>query len=108
LKPGESVKVDVELTRAEGFDKNVTLDLLYQHLSSVFANTLPAGVTIDAKNSQTLLTGTNSKGSITLTAAKDAKPVDKQQCCIMANVSINFVMKATYSSRPIAITVVAP
>lgn len=108
LKPGESVKIDVELTRAEGFDKNVTLDLLYQHLSSVFANTLPAGVTIDAKNSQTLLTGTNSKGSITLTAAKDANPVDHHQCCVMANVSINFVMKATYSSRPLAISVVAP
>ncbi len=108
LKPGESVKVDVELVRGEGFDKNVTLDVLYQHLSSVFANTLPAGVTIDAKNSQTLLTGSNSKGSITLTAANDAKPADHQQCCMMANVSINFVMKATYSSRPITITVGSP
>ncbi len=108
LKPGESTKVDVELIRGEGFDKNVTLDVLYQHLSSVFANTLPAGVTIDARNSQTLLTGSNSKGSITLTAAKDAKPADHQQCCIMANVSINFVMKATYSSRPVTITVAPP
>ena len=107
LKPGESVKIDVELVRAEGFDKNVTLDVLYQHLSSVFANTLPAGVTIDAKKSQTLLTGTKNNGSITLIAAKDARPVDRQQCCIMANVSINFVMKATYSSRPITVTVIA-
>ena len=105
LKPGESLKIDIELIRGESFDKNVTLDVLYQHLASVFANTLPAGVTIDAKSSQTLLTGSNSKGSITLTAAKDAKPADHQQCCIMANVSINFVMKATYSSRPIVITV---
>ena len=105
LKPGESTKIEVELIRGEGFDKNVTLDVLYQHLSSVFANTLPAGMTIDAKNSQTLLTGSNSKGSITLTAAKDAKPAEPQQCCIMANVSINFVMKATYSSRPIMITI---
>ena len=105
LKPGESVKIDIELIRGEGFDKNVTLDVLFQHLASVFANTLPADVKIDAKNSQTLLTGSNSKGSITLTAAKDAKPAVQQQCCIMANVSINFVMKATYSSRPIMITV---
>lgn len=105
LKPGESVKIDIELVRGEGFDKNVTLDVLFQHLASVFANTLPAGVTIDAKKSQTLLTGSNSKGSITLTAGKDAKPADHQQCCIMANVSINFVMKATYSSRPMMITV---
>lgn len=108
LKPGESAKIDIELVRAAGFDKNVTLDVLFQHLSSVFANTLPPGVTIDAKSSQTLLTGSNSKGSITLTAAKDAKPADRQQCCVMANVSINFVMKATYSSRPITVTVVAP
>jgi hypothetical protein len=108
LKPGESVKIDVELNRAEGFDKNVTLDILYQHLSSVFANTLPPGVSIDARNSQTLLTGTKTLGSITLTAAKDATPVDHQQCCIMANVSINFVMKATYSSRPLMVTVLAP
>jgi len=108
LKPGESVKIDVELVRAEGFDKNVTLDMLYQHLSSVFANTLPPGVSIDARNSQTLLTGTKTQGSITLTAAKDAKAVDHQQCCIMANVSINFVMKATYSSRPVMVTVLTP
>jgi hypothetical protein len=105
LKPGESVRIDIELVRGEGFDKNVTLDILFQHLASVFANTLPAGVTIDAKNSQTLLTGLNSKGSITLTTANDAKPADHQQCCIMANVSINFVMKATYSSRPIMISI---
>lgn len=105
LKPGESTKIEVELVRAAGFDKNVTLDMLFQHLSSRFADTLPAGVTIDAKNSQTLLTGTNSKGSLTLTAAKTAAAVERQQCCVMANVSINFVMKATYSSRPVLITV---
>ncbi|MCA9066719.1 MAG: hypothetical protein KDA96_26810, partial [Planctomycetaceae bacterium] len=95
----------VEIIRSEGFDKNVTLDLLYQHLSSKFADTLPEGVTINAKESQTLLTGTNSKGSITLTAAANAPAVEQQLCCVMANVSINFVMKATYSSRPLLITV---
>ncbi|MCA9060754.1 MAG: pre-peptidase C-terminal domain-containing protein, partial [Planctomycetaceae bacterium] len=108
LKPGESVKVDVEIIRSEGFDKNVTLDLLYQHLSSKFANPLPEGVSIDAKASQTLLTGSNTKGAITITAAKDAPAADQQLCCVMANVSINFVMKATYSSRPLLITVQTP
>ena len=105
LKPGESQTIEVEIIRNEGFDKNVTLDMLFQHLSSKFANTLPDGVTIDARNSQTLLTGTNSKGAITLTAAKTAAPVEQHQCCIMANVSINFVMKATYSSKPVLISV---
>ena len=108
LKPGESVAVNVELARAEGFEKNVTLDVLFQHLSSVFANTLPPGVTIDAKNSQTLLTGSKTSGVIMLTAAKNAAPVDRQQCCVMANVSINFVMKATYSSPPLFVSVAAP
>ncbi len=106
LKPGESAKIDVEIVRSEGFDKNVTLDMLFQHLSSKYAITLPEGVTIDGKNSQTLLTGKNSKGAITLTAAATAPKVKQQQCCIMANVSINFVMKATYSSKPILITIV--
>lgn len=107
LKPGESVTVDVEVVRNTGFDKNVTLDVLYQHLSSKFANTLPEGVTIDSKKSQTLLTGTNSKGAITLTAAANAPAVDRQLCSVMANVSINFVMKATYSSEPLLISVAA-
>ncbi len=107
LKPGESVKIDVEIERG-AYDKNVTLDLLFQHLSSVFANTLPEGVTIDAKNSKTLLTGNESKGHFTLTVAGNAPPVEKQQCCVMANVSINFVMKSTWSSRPLMVMVVKP
>lgn len=105
LKPGESQKIEVEIVRAEGFDKNVTLDLLYQHLSSVFANTLPPGVTIDGKQSKTLLSAKETKGYITLKASADAAPVERQQCSLMANVSINFVMKATYSSDPLLVTV---
>lgn len=108
LKPGDSVKVDVDVVRSEGFDKNVTLDMLFQHLSSKYAITLPEGVTVDTKNSVTLLTGKTSKGAITLTAAATAPAVERQQCCIMANVSINFVIKATYSSQPLFVSVVAP
>lgn len=107
LKPGESVKIDVTLERAEGFAQNVTLDLLYQHLSSVFANTLPEGVTIDAKNSKTLLSGGETQGHITLSAAADAPPAERQECCVMANISINFVMKSTFAS-PLTISVAAP
>ncbi len=106
LKPGETVKLEIEIQRAPGFDKNVTLDMLFQHLSSRFAETLPKGVTIDLKQSKTLLTGQETKGHLTLTAAKDAPPATGQVCCVMANVSINFVMKATYSSSPVLISVV--
>ena len=105
LQPGESITIDVEIERAEGFDKNVTLDLLFQHLSSKFAITLPEGVTIDGGSSKTLLTAGESAGSLTLVAADNAPPVTQQQCVAMANVSINFVMKATYSSQPLLISV---
>ena len=108
LKPGESQRVDVEIVRAEGFDKNVQLDALFRHLSSVYADTLPKGVTVDSNNSVTLLTKDKSKGHITFTAAKDAAPAQQQQVSVMANISLNFVMKWTYSSRPLLVTVEAP
>jgi hypothetical protein len=62
-------------------------------------------VSIDDKASQTLLTGEQTKAFITLKAAADAKPVQKQQIPIMAHVSINFVMKWTYCAEPLFITV---
>jgi hypothetical protein len=108
LKPGESKKIAITIQRAPEFNANVTLDVLFQHLASPFANTLPAGVTIDDKDVQTLLSNGATQGHITLKAAAAAPPVDKQQCCVMANVSLNFVMKATYSSKPLTITIAKP
>jgi hypothetical protein len=108
LKPGGSQKIDVTIERREGFKGNVTLDVIYQHLGSIYGDSLPPGVKIDEKQSQTLLSGEQSQGSITLTAAADAKPVDSQQIAVMANVSINFVMKYTYAGEPVKVTVAAP
>jgi hypothetical protein len=108
LKPGESRKIDIVIERSPGFNQPVTLDVVYQHLGQIFGNSLPAGVTVDEKASQTLLTGNQSKGSITLTAAADAKPVQNQQVAIMAHVSINFVMKFTYCGEPLLVTVTKP
>lgn len=108
LKPGESKRIGITIQRAAEFNANVTLDVLFQHLASPFANTLPPGVTIDDKDVQTLLSNGATQGHITLKAAADASPVDKQQCSIMANVSLNFVMKATYSSQPLTVSVVKP
>ena len=108
LKPGESKKIDITIERDPAYTKNITLDMMFRHLSGVYGNTFPEGVTIDARNSKTLLGGTTNQGSITITAAANAAPVEKQQVSVMANVSINFVMKATYSSRPLNVTVVAP
>jgi len=105
LKPGESKRIEVTLNRAANFNSNVTLDVRFRHLSSMFADTLPKGVAIDGRNSRTLVTGKVSKGYITLRAAPNAQPAEKQQVSVMANISINFVMKATYSAKPLFVTV---
>jgi hypothetical protein len=107
LKPGESKQIAIQIERSEGFDKNVTLDVTYNHLNSVYGSSLPQGVTLDKPKSKTLLTGKTAEGHITLTAAKDAPAVAKQQICVMANVSLNFVMKATYASKPLSVTIEA-
>jgi hypothetical protein len=105
LKPGESKKIEIAIERAEGFDKNVTLDVIFKHLNSTYGDSLPEGVTVDQKNSKTLLTGNETTGLITLTAAANAPPVDRQQIAVTASVSINFVMKATYAAAPLSVTV---
>ena len=105
LKPGESKKIDITIERRPGFKGNVTLDTVYQHLGTIYGGSMPPGVSIDDRASQTLLTGEQTKGHITLKAAPDAKPVEKQQVPIMAHVSINFVMKWTCCGEPLYITV---
>src|SRR5205823_10885960 len=96
LKPGDEVKIDVTLTRRADYDKDVTLDILLQHLNTVYANPLPPGVTIVQGKSKTLL-GKTSKGYFTLKVAPNAEPVDDVPICVLAHVSINFVVKVSYS-----------
>ena len=105
LQPGTSKRIDITITRRPGFKGNVTLDTVYQHLSRIYGSSMPPGVTIDDRASQTLLTGEQTTAHITLKAAADAKPVEKQQVPIMAHVSINFVMKWTCCGQPLLITV---
>ncbi|MDC0273572.1 MAG: hypothetical protein P8M30_02180 [Planctomycetaceae bacterium] len=105
LKQGESKKIEVTITKVEGFTKNISLDVLFQHLDRPFADTLPPGVALDKKNSKIVLTAKDLKGHITLKAADNAEVAEKQQAVIMANIALNFVMKWTYSSEPISITV---
>ncbi|MCH2127296.1 MAG: hypothetical protein MK165_21070 [Pirellulaceae bacterium] len=108
MKPGESQKIDVTIERAEGFDANVTLDVLYQHLGGIHGNPLPEGIEVDKANSKTLLTSQETQGHITLKAAENAAPVERQQIAVMANISINFVMKTTFSSQPVFLSVATP
>ncbi len=105
LKPGESAKIEVTIDRSPGVTANVTLDMMMRHLNSNYATTLPAGVTLDDKEAKSLLAGSATQGYLTLKAAKDAPPVEGQQGVVLAHVALNFVMKWTYASRPVRISV---
>jgi hypothetical protein len=107
LKPGEEVKIDVTVQRRADYDKGVTLDVTLQHLGRVFGNPLPPGVTVVTGKSKTLL-GTASKGHIVLKAAPNAEPIEDAPISVVANVSINFVVKVAYSSPPIWVSVRKP
>ncbi len=105
LKPGGTVKIEVNLKRRADYTKPVSLDVMVQHLGQVFSNPLPAGVTVDDDASKTLLGDNESKGYITLKASKDAKPIKNWPIAILANSSINFVMKVWYSAPLVMLNV---
>jgi hypothetical protein len=104
LKPGEEVKIDVEVVRGPGYTKEVTLDVLLRHLGSVFGNPLPPGVTMVDGKSKTLL-GMGSAGHITLKAAPDAAECTDVPVCVQGFVAINFVVKIGYASEVIWVSV---
>jgi len=106
IRPGETVTLDVEIGRSPNFDKNVLLELSYTHLSSVFGDPLPKGITIDTAASNTLLTGGATKGKIVLKVAADVTLTDPLPFAVMANVSLNFVMKTTYASKPLTLSII--
>jgi hypothetical protein len=104
LKPGEEVKLDVTITRRSDYDKSVSLDVLLRHLGSIYGNPLPQGVTMDEAKSKTLI-GTGNKGHIVLKAAANAAPIENVPVSVLAHVSINFVVKISYSSPVIPLSV---
>ncbi|MFO0966859.1 MAG: PPC domain-containing protein [Gemmataceae bacterium] len=104
LKPGEEVKIDVEILRRADYDKSISLDVILQHLGSKIGDPLPPGVQIVAGKSKTLL-GTASKGFITLKADAGAAPIERVPVSVLCHVSINFVVKVSYSSPVIWVSV---
>jgi hypothetical protein len=104
LKPGEEVKIDVEVVRGPQYTKDVTLDVLLRHLGGVFGNPLPPGVTMVDGKSKTLL-GLGSTGHITLKAAPDAAECTDVPVCVQGFVAINFVVKIGYASEVIWVSV---
>jgi hypothetical protein len=107
LKPGQEVRIDVTIQRRKDYDKSVSLDVMLAHLNSVYGNPLPPGVTVVTGKSKTLL-GTTSKGHIVLKAAPNAAPIEDVPISMLAHVSINFVVKVSYSSPPILVSVRKP
>ena len=105
LAPGGTVKIEVTIKRRPDYTKAVTLDLKINHLGGIFTNPLPSGITCD--DGVTIPEGQN-KGTITLKAAGDAKPIQNYPLAVMANVSVNFVMKVWYVAAPVTLTVTPP
>ena len=66
LAPGGTATIDVEVTRQNGYDKPVVLDVRLRHLGSVYGDPLPPGVTLDEGKSKTLLGPSETKGKIVL------------------------------------------
>jgi hypothetical protein len=108
LAPGGTARIEVTIKRREDYAKPVTLDVKIQHLGQVFVDPLPPGVTVDDGASKTLLNEKENSGTITLKAAADAKPITDLPIAILANASINFVMKVWYVAPPVALTVTPP
>ena len=104
LKPGEEVKIDVEVVRGPQYTKDVNLDVILRHLGSIFGNPLPPGVTMVEGKSKTLL-GSGSTGHITLKADANAADCTDVPVCVQGYVAINFVVKIGYASEVIWVTV---
>ncbi len=105
IKPGEKATIEVELTRRETYKDRLTLDVMLQHLGSIFGNPLPPGVKLVEAGSKMSLDPTETKGRVIIEAAPDAKPFDRVPICINANVSLSFVQKRPYASQPIWLSV---
>jgi hypothetical protein len=104
LKPGQEVRLDVSLKRRPDYQKTVSLDVMLQHLGNVYGNPLPPGVSVVESKSKSLL-GSGSTGHIVLKAAPNAQPIENVPISVLAHVSINFVVKVSYSSPPISLSV---
>jgi hypothetical protein len=104
LKPGGEAQLAVKVVRRPGFDKGVSLDVVLSHLGQVFGTPLPPGVTVDEGKSKTLLGG-GSEGRIVLKAAANAAPIEGVPVSVLANVSVNFVVKVGYSSPAVRLSV---
>jgi hypothetical protein len=106
LTPGGTATIDVTVTRRKDFDKAVNLAVVLQHLGGVHGNPLPPGVTVAPSGNKTLLGPKETTGKIILQAATSAPPCEDVPIAVMGHVSINFVVKTSFASAPILVSVV--
>jgi hypothetical protein len=102
LAPGGTAKIEVDIKRRPDYTKAVTLDLRVNHLGGIHTDQLPPGITVEA-DGVTIPEG-KTHGTIVVKAAADAKPIQNWTMAVMANVSVNFVMKVWYVT-PVTLTV---
>jgi hypothetical protein len=105
LKPGASVALDVTVTRNPRFAQAVNLAVVLQHLGGVHGNPLPPGVKVKDSGGKTLLGPKETKGKIIVEAAANAPGCENVPITVMGHVSINFVVKTAYCSKPVLVTV---
>jgi hypothetical protein len=105
LAPGESIPLDVTVTRNPRYEQAVNLSIVLQHLGGVHGNPLPPGVTVKETGSKTLLGPKETKASIILEAAANAAACADVPIAVMGHVSINFVVKTAYASAPVLVSV---
>jgi hypothetical protein len=106
LTPGGTATIDVTVARRKDYDKGVNLAVILQHLGGIHANPLPPGVTVADSGNKTLLGPKETAGKIVLQAAPNAAPCENVPIAVMGHVSINFVVKTSYASAPILVSVV--
>jgi len=104
LTPGGTATIDVTVTRRKGFDQAVNLAVILQHLGGIHGNPLPPGVVVAPSGNKTLL-GPKETGKIVLQATPAAAPCENLPITVMGHVSINFVVKTSFASAPILISV---
>ncbi len=100
LTQGETITVDVTVKR-NNYTKPITVDTILRHLNGIHANPLPPGVTMELK----IIGDNQDKTQIVLRANDTATLVTNWPIAVMGQVSLNFVVKTSYSTPPLKLTV---
>ena len=105
LKPGEEVKLDVNAEARAGLRQGGDARRAAAAPRRGVRQPAAAGRDDRGRGKSKTLLGTGSKGHIVLKAAPNAAPIEDVPISVLANVSVNFVVKVSYSSPVIPVTV---